>query len=297
MRVKSVKELPSWFSLKRYEELADLSEEECWDQVTLRFYLEECLSEDIEVGENNFTEDAYFIWRAIECGVVLIESQKDYMTEEERKEQSDFWDDIDRLQDDNLTEWQRDQQERFEIAKNKWQAISSTRAICGLRVDLADAISQRFREKNLIIDEPKNKNFMEIESTLFFSDVNLGARMFDIDLWGGDSVFVQINLDSKRDDEIISDFSRLLPKWREEMQVTEPDRVKIKPSFYKKIVAYRVVPYLDLRLWEKNNGFSIPYSVMAAALFPDGERGDTDLRQTVRSYIQELRASYDQQYD
>jgi hypothetical protein len=41
-----------------------------------------------------------------------------------------------------------------------------------------------------------------------------------------------------------------------------------------------VLPYLDLKIWEREEGISIPNRVMADAIYPNGEGGEEDVRKT-----------------
>lgn len=51
----------------------------------------------------------------------------------------------------------------------------------------------------------------------------------------------------------------------------------------RKLVDYKVLPYLDLKLWEEVNKKKIKKSVLCAALFPNGEKGDAELSEQVQT--------------
>jgi len=51
---------------------------------------------------------------------------------------------------------------------------------------------------------------------------------------------------------------------------------------YKKWIDYGVLPYLDLKLWADEEGYSIPNRVMADAIFPDGDKGEEMVRKTTK---------------
>ena len=57
---------------------------------------------------------------------------------------------------------------------------------------------------------------------------------------------------------------------------------KYKYPEYQKWVDYSVLPYLDLKLWAEEEGCSIPYRVMADAIFPDGDKGEEMVRKTTK---------------
>ena len=56
----------------------------------------------------------------------------------------------------------------------------------------------------------------------------------------------------------------------------------------KKIIEYRVLPYIDLMIWANINNFSIPHGVMAVALFPHGDRDNFMIIQTIKPFIDKL---------
>lgn len=92
-----------------------------------------------------------------------------------------------------------------------------------------------------------------------------------------DIVSCQIGLSSFTDEEILSSLKTHLPKWREKMKIPEPSKRFIKSSEISKIRSYRIIPILDLMIWEAQTDNSVPKSVIAALVFPIGEMGSEDL--------------------
>lgn len=100
-----------------------------------------------------------------------------------------------------------------------------------------------------------------------------------------------ISLDLTVPDEILlSDMKKLLPKWRQELGV-EAEEIQINNSWAvirKKIIEYNVLPYIDLYLWSHVMGVSIPGGVLAVSLFPDGDKEQFAIAQTIRPFIERL---------
>ena len=94
---------------------------------------------------------------------------------------------------------------------------------------------------------------------------------------GDSSVICDIGLGNYTDDEILMALERHLPLWRKDLNVPEPPKRFIKDAEITKIRDYRIIPFLDLMIWERDMGVVITKSVVAACVFPDGEIGEVDL--------------------
>lgn len=94
--------------------------------------------------------------------------------------------------------------------------------------------------------QDKNSNFFKhfsrnmIDFSLFIQEIEHDST----------DIFIKINLAEHTDKEIQSNLSKLLPVWRQQFKLPEPkDIVLSKPSDIKKILEYRIIPLLDLRIW------------------------------------------------
>lgn len=105
-----------------------------------------------------------------------------------------------------------------------------------------------------------------------------------------DCVYIDLTVPDKI---LIQQFTDYLRQIRRRYPEIRP-APRYKNPDYKKWVQYGLLPYLDLRLWEKENSVSIPNRVMADAIFPHGEKGEEMIRKTTskianmvmdRSYI------------
>jgi hypothetical protein len=96
-----------------------------------------------------------------------------------------------------------------------------------------------------------------------------------------------INLNENSDKTILSDIKKLLPHWREVLEINEPtENIYSKPSHFKKIVDYKIIPLLDLKIWSLLEDKKIPHRVLTVALYPNGEKGETELKQTVLPFTE-----------
>ena len=129
------------------------------------------------------------------------------------------------------------------------------------------------------------------------SDVNHGLLMArgsdSVSLVTDSSLYISVDLNVP-DDILIDDFKKLLPIWREEMEM-EPIDAPLNNYWQvvtRKIIEYKVLPYIDLMHWSKVKNVSIPSSVLTVALWPYGERGDFGIYQTIKPFIEKI-MSYD----
>lgn len=150
----------------------------------------------------------------------------------------------------------------------------------------SDTFGER-KGKSLIIDDDEAKEI------LHSGDENHGlllARMTDsVSMISSHGLFLEVDLDTP-DEILIEDFKRLLPIWRKEIGVNSVD-IPLSNSWEvvkKKIIEYKVLPYIDLTIWANANKITIPHGVMAVALFPDGERDSIAMPQTIKPFIEKL---------
>lgn len=104
-----------------------------------------------------------------------------------------------------------------------------------------------------------------------------------------EEIYCRINLFCS-DDFIIDDLKNLLPKWRKEFSL-ERNEVGIKNTWGKareKILNYKAIALNDLLDWQKCSGNIIQNSVLAIALYPDGEYGESALIDTIKPFTEKL---------
>ncbi len=91
------------------------------------------------------------------------------------------------------------------------------------------------------------------------------------------NVMCNIALERYTDEEILMALKHHLPLWRKDLITPAPKKRFIKRSEITKVRDYRIIPFLDLMIWELQMGVSIPKRVISACVFPDGEFGEVDL--------------------
>lgn len=101
-----------------------------------------------------------------------------------------------------------------------------------------------------------------------------------------DHDFVEIDL-TVPDKILIQQFTDYLRQVRKKYPNVKPAKPYKRPE-YKKWVEYGLLPYLDLKLWEIENNFSIPYRVLADAIFPDGDMGEEMIRKTTKKIADQV---------
>lgn len=124
-------------------------------------------------------------------------------------------------------------------------------------------------------------------------DGTLRARLNDsVSIISDDGSSLLLNIDVSTPDEILlSEFKRLIPIWRKELNVEKS--LSISSSWAvvrKKIIDYKVIPYIDLTIWAYANRITIPHGIMSIALFPCGERDLFSIAQTIKPFVETLMA-------
>ncbi|ECK9578595.1 hypothetical protein FE768_11330 [Salmonella enterica subsp. enterica serovar Apeyeme] len=113
-------------------------------------------------------------------------------------------------------------------------------------------------------------------------------RLTDIDELNADHpLYLWLNIALLTDEEVVEHVKRMLPRWRKEYGTGEPaiNTSRFGLSTVKKLIHYRIIPMLDLMLWEKRNGVRISYEQMSRLLYPDDSnviRGGAQIKDTDR---------------
>lgn len=85
---------------------------------------------------------------------------------------------------------------------------------------------------------------------------------------------------------LLEAFERWLDSTVSEKNIEQAKR--FAESDFKKWHEYRVLPYLDLYIWEKQTRNKIPLRVYANAFYPDGSRGEANLKTTTLVHAREF---------
>jgi hypothetical protein len=57
---------------------------------------------------------------------------------------------------------------------------------------------------------------------------------------------------------------------------------------FRKLHDYRVLPFIDLKIWEKCENKQIKNSTIATALFPDGDAGEYEIRTKTKKFVEKI---------
>lgn len=104
-----------------------------------------------------------------------------------------------------------------------------------------------------------------------------GSMSFNEASKEGNRVLCNVDLASFSDAELVERFQKSLVEWRELLGVPEPKRKISTPSVVGKLKEFRIIPLLDLLIWELRNNARIKKSILAGLLFPDNENGNSEL--------------------
>jgi hypothetical protein len=249
-KINSINDLPKWFKLKNYDVIRDLSIKELKEQVLCRrmllldYPLDELL--DIKADWSSDVDDDSENWVRIINGNVILE---DYYT--------NFGSPLDD------------------------ECLSSSDYIRGFTSTEAFYHSKKLRDKKLIAFQDGENSPVAYHSSILFGDYDLVRKqLLGLD---SDQVSIKLDLGGCSDEELINDLRELLPKWRDELKISDPKkRMRKNDSFFRKIKNYRILPLLDLRIWEKINNVTIVQKILTLALYPNGEISEADFKTKVK---------------
>lgn len=278
-RIKSTRELPKEFDLKKYDSLEKMSDMDLFRQIYRRHVpLDESLDGnwDIDLG-TYYLEHGSKLPIQYDCedpfGEHEVELPEEYYSFNGGKEFHD----------------------KYQENIDKSMRLTHGYGIGGLSRYTVMCLAEEkdFRGarkgKSLLIRNDEAKKIMELGDEYHGL---LMARITDsINMVTNNNLFLEVDLDTP-DEILIEDFKKLLPVWRREIG-RDSVGIPINNSWgivRKKIIEYRVLPYIDLMIWANINKFSIPHGVMAVALFPHGDRDNFMIIQTIKPFIDKLMA-------
>lgn len=316
--------VPDWFVIENYEPFNKLEESQIVEQLKFRYGLlinPTPLSEvrelngglvpvDFNDHENStFESPECFMWRAIIRGEPLINFQKEYRTLQEIEQDSENEDFMSAIQEQtelsnqeflksNPDEAQifKEMEKSIEIYKRKSTSLPGSNIVNTISVRSIKNIYESLVENNLLGEQHLMNG---ISSDTFFSDVNMALMENEIKLWGTSKhdVFLNIDLKSANDKEIIEQITNLLPLWRDKLNIPSPKVAKESPTLFSKVVPYKIIPYLDLRIWADLFGFQISYENICLSLFDEGSRDTDSFKQVVIPHEKKLAQYFDRLYE
>ncbi|AXD69886.1 hypothetical protein EO05_26010 [Salmonella enterica] len=284
-RISSTRELPKEFNLSKYDVLGDMTDKDLFRQVNLR-------SESYHDAMNpsvkwDYDSTTYFLEHG--GNLTMWYGQSDPFNEIKIDSPPESY------------EWMKGGKEFYEKYMencNKSMHVSTGYGIGYLSREMLmylskmdDRVGPR-QDKPIIMDDDEFYCILNEQSDPAL-DGTLRARLNDsVSIISDDGSSLLLNIDVSTPDEILlSEFKRLIPIWRKELNVEKS--LSISSSWAvvrKKIIDYKVIPYIDLTIWAYANRITIPHGIMSIALFPCGERDLFSIAQTIKPFVETLMA-------
>lgn len=275
--IRSKSDLPKWYMLDNYDELKSLSEPELLNQLKLRLEIISKLQDSIKDNApdwviNNLYED--IVWQQITKGNPVVKSDAESGINDGS---SSF-------------EWLS----KFGLSADDLNALSieSSPAIKGFPASLAVSIGRHIDRLDLI--KPlENDNPLAGILELYpmgYSDSDINMLKKGIPpLSNNDDIHVGINITDFSNEEILYQLEKLLPLWRKTLKKPNPKGKGLSKSIIcKKIIKYQVVAFVDLFIWQHFEQRKIPHKVFVVALFPNGEKGEYEFKQTILPFVMKV---------
>ncbi|WP_340609414.1 DUF6387 family protein [Xenorhabdus bharatensis] len=280
----------SWFDISRYDKLLDMTIEDFLSDVELRAFLlypgddkdEMMTCSDMHKSRLNFIE-------GLKKGHIGSSSAYLHMVGENEH---------------NINEPPHEEIPRdLTVTCNGYPIISRgfferndedsyTEGVACTSFNVGDLISyyKALTRHEYIVE--KTKGVVEIQST------SVSRPIVNVDYLNehfGGEIVIKFNLEEYSDEELITEFRELIKYWRIEAGIDEPDRAnnRIGLSPLKKLITYKVIPFIDLLIWEMAYNKKISNEMYARILFPltasDSEiMSGVQIKDTVRPFINKI---------
>lgn len=261
-KIVSVDELPGWFDLRRYEFVKNLDHKWIWAELFYRASLFEMVRKGVLYLDNGVLKGpARFLgeWSEIEKfgSVKRIVRDVDWFGKTVKEMVSGL---------PNVS-FVEDNRRLSEPLSTAVRPLSVSEIVC-----LAEEVLEIEKEQSDVEDFRS-------------SHVSAIALKQDNEAYNPYSI---IGIDLRFSDTLlIKEITCLLPKWRMEKirsKVWDGEHVKATENDLGKVYQYRILPLLDLLVWSSIHSLRIPNSVLAAAIFPKGERGEVDMQKTIKVF-------------
>jgi len=279
------KEIKSWFSLKNYEVFHSLTIEQILLELEFRvMFFIDYTSDDEESNEGWLHTKASLLEQVMKGTILSADlSELAFPTVTENAA----------IRDKNDPEPVEYRINGIPVISNQHslkpyhEELSGEESITPFSMgDLASYYRFYLRHKHIV----HGSRVSEINDGRIFSCVSAvedGSSEFE------DEVVIKVNLASYTDDELLAEFKELLKEWRFELDIDEPQasKTRVGISTIKKIITYKVFPFLDLMLWETINGRKISHDLASRVLFPDDEDdfvGAQQVKDTIRPFVEKI---------
>lgn len=271
-KINSKKNLPSEFSLDKYRCLDELSDKDFFRQLYWRRYF----------NDSSWGLGGYFINKGADSKMPL--DIGDPFEEIENDSPDDFYDQF---------HGGKEFYEKYVDNINTSKCITHGYGIRGLSRFNVICFTQSKDTYGTRSGKPFLIDRDEVQNTLKEGDENHGwltARASDsVNMILDNELCLVVDLGIP-DEILVDDFMKLLPIWRKELRVNDV-QIELNNAWSvirRKIVEYRVLPYMDLISWAIENEAVITHGVLAVSLFPDGEKDGFAIAQTIKPFVEKL---------
>lgn len=240
-QVKSKNDLPKWFNIERYNFVDDLSDHEVIQELWARWFLH---AHRTKAGRADFGQEISRIqalWKEI-CLSARVSDSAIFCSNKETIS-------------------------NFELEKSLNTVFERASAVQPLRL-IDFNLSRELSKNNVITDEIESstKNEGDLTWSSSHAAVNNGYE--------GLNSHISVNLNLLFDDKvIIEQLTALLPAWRQrkiDLGLFSSEPIKRSQVDIDKIRRYRLIPFIDLRIWASINSLRIGSRTLEIALFPHG---------------------------
>lgn len=281
-KISSTRELPKEFDLNKYSVLNSMSDKDLFRQIYLR-------SDSYHDSKNSSAEWDYDCTTYyMECGgsVPLSFDNGDPFKEIKLDEPPEYY------------EWMKGGKEFYDKYMENCKKSLRVSTGYGIRYlsreilmylsAMEDTVGER-KGLPIVIDDDEFHCILSKQSDPEVDGL-LRARFNDCVtmITNDDQLYLSIDI-STPDEILLAEFKRLIPVWRKELKIEKSLFTNSSWNVVKKkIIDYKVIPYIDLLIWGNVNKITIPHGVMAVALFPHGERDLFSIIQTIRPFVESL---------
>lgn len=283
--IRNVKELPSWYSLKKYEGLSGLDAAGWYELLLLRQqYLFWFRSGSQERYKNEQFKGKDFFYHT------LAQSRNDplfFLTDETqtllmggsrlaslRSDKQYFSKHENAISPLTLRHLYHNESRLKGTTRERLRTWADSIYGDFGQIEFTDELKQESEWARSFVDDPIYEAFEKQGEEIPPYQKMRGHDFVRIDLTVPDKI-------------LIEQFANYLRRVRK----GNPD-IKLANSFkcpeYEKWIEYAILPYLDLQIWEIENNFSIPYRVFADAIFSDGDLGEEMIRKTTKKIADQV---------
>jgi len=274
-RLKSIKELPEWFDITKYQNLSDLDEIGWYEQVVQRSTHNAFMPDYINLQKGTTMEIFYN---------ALIDLRENPLLVIEGRELASL------IGGTPL----------YSLKYNQEAFVNLFHAISPITLDLLYQHERRLKAET----RKRMREYIDhCYSTKQYSDIPKEEHEWARDIMhrpifdvledehvrnqrerNYDIAMVNLSLPDKVLEQQFSEYLRT--KRKQSSKFTSPTASKF-PEF-SKWIEFGVLPYLDLYLWAREENAHIPNRVYADAVLPKGEKGEETIRKTTQKIASEI---------